>query len=291
MADYAYSRRHRHDDFSRSVSSSLDDSLDGLRPGCSGAFDVLHGIFAGTEENFLRDFGTGFIIIITMLMAIFLGASLVPPEIERRTIFTILSKPVERHEFLIGKFLGLCMTLLVNLFVLSVMFLISFALFKIRREGWADALASTNISPGLGFDLVNFSKALCLQFGQLTILSALSLLLSLVVSNITAIVFSFVVYFGGQMSSFWEHLSGQGGQGGDGHDHGEESGHVSRSMQGVINIVYFLLPRLDRFDVRERLVQELPIHFNYMWKAFGSGLVYSAVLLTIAYLVFSEREF
>ena len=48
----------------------------------------------------------GFIVIITMLMAIFLGVALVPPEIERRTIFTILSKPVDRLEFLIGKFLG-----------------------------------------------------------------------------------------------------------------------------------------------------------------------------------------
>ncbi|HVF10087.1 MAG TPA: ABC transporter permease, partial [Abditibacteriaceae bacterium] len=59
----------------------------------------------GEEEKFLRDFGTGFIVIITLLMAIFLGASLVPPEIERRTIFTILSKPVNRLEFIIGKFL------------------------------------------------------------------------------------------------------------------------------------------------------------------------------------------
>ncbi|HEY0075748.1 MAG TPA: ABC transporter permease, partial [Abditibacteriaceae bacterium] len=95
----------------------------------------------GEEQKFLRDFGLGFINILTILMAIFLGVALVPPEIERRTIFTILSKPVTRQEFLIGKFLGLCWTLFVNLALMGLMFLISYAIFKIRIEkGFAAAM-------------------------------------------------------------------------------------------------------------------------------------------------------
>ena len=242
----------------------------------------------GTEEQFIRDFGLGFIIIITMLMSIFLGASLVPPDIERRTIFTILSKPVTRGEFLIGKFLGLCLTMLVSLFLLSVMFLISYSIFKIRTYGWSEANTSIpNLRLSLGGDLVNLSKALLLQFGQISILASLSLLLSLVVSNITAIVFCFVIYFGGQMSSFWEHM-------GHGHDEGGGpggTGGVSGPIQGLVNVVSFVLPKLDRFDVRQRIISDLPIEFNYMWKAFGSGFVYVAVLLIFAYLVFSDREF
>ena len=46
-------------------------------------------------------------------------------------------------------------------------------------------------------------------------------------------------------------------------------------MQNLIKGVYFVLPRLDRFDVRSRLIGQLPVEFNYMWKAFGSGIVYS----------------
>lgn len=240
----------------------------------------------GEEQKFLRDFGIGFIIIMTLLMAIFLGVALVPPDIERRTIFTILSKPVDRLEFLIGKYLGLCLTLFVNLTLMAVLFLLSYALFKIRREGFGGAMAVVpGTHPGLMFDLANMAKAMILQFGQLSILAALALTMSLVVSNMTAIVFSFLAYFGGQMSSYWEHLAG-----GDGHD-AHESGHLSKPLQNVVNIVYFMLPRLDRFDVRERLVTDIPIAFNYTWKAMGSGLVYVAVLLTIAYLVFSDREF
>ncbi|HEX8552200.1 MAG TPA: ABC transporter permease [Abditibacteriaceae bacterium] len=240
----------------------------------------------GEEQKFLRDFGIGFIIIMTLLMAIFLGVALVPPDIERRTIFTILSKPVDRLEFLIGKYLGLCLTLFVNLALMSAMFLLSYALFKIRREGYAGAMDMSSGHTSLMFDLGNMLKALVLQYGQLMIMAALALTMSLVVSNITAIVFCFLIYFGGQMSSYWEHL---GGEGHDGDDHGGAG--LSKPVQNLVRIVYYALPRLDRFDVRERLVTDVPIGFNYMAKAMGNGLIYVAVLLCIAWLVFSDREF
>ena len=240
----------------------------------------------GEEEKFLRDFGMGFIIIITLLMAIFLGVALVPPEIERRTIFTILSKPVDRLEFLLGKFLGLALTLFVNLFFLSLMFLLSYTLFSLRQKQWnfGAAMASVDGNPGLYFDLANLARAMILQYGQLLIMSALALTLSLIVSNITAIVFCFIVYFGGQGASFLEHLGGE--HAGDKSERG-----LSGPVLGMVRTLNFALPRLDRFDVRERLVNDMPIAFNYIWKAFGSGLVYIAVLLTIAYLIFSDREF
>lgn len=259
--------------------------------GFAVALLVLSTVFqwmqAGEEEKFLRDFGIGFIIIMTMLMAIFLGVSLVPPEIERRTIFTILSKPVKREEFLIGKFMGLCLTLLINLAVMSLAFLVSYALLKIRRSGGLEpALSGMNgAEVGLMFTLVNIGKALALHYGQLVIMSAVAITLSLIVSGITAIVFCFLVYFGGQMSSYWEHL--------EQHASGEEGGGggISGPVQGLIKTVYFVLPRLDKFEVREKLVNDSPIFFNYMWKAFGSGLIYVAVLLLIAYLIWSDREF
>jgi ABC-type transport system involved in multi-copper enzyme maturation permease subunit len=214
----------------------------------------------------------------------------VPPDIERRTIFTILSKPVNRLEFLLGKFLGLCLTLAVNLALMSVMFILSYILFQLRKSGWnwgaAWAVDPSSGLPGLGFDVSNLSRALTLQFGQLTIMAALALTLSLVVSNITAIVFCFLAYFGGQTSSYWEHLGSEHG----GDEHGDRPG-LSGPVARLVQMVYYVLPRLDRFEVRERLVNDMAIGSNYMWKAFDSGLIYVAVLLTIAYLIFSDREF
>lgn len=244
----------------------------------------LVGLQPGEEERFLRDFGTGFIVTITLLMAIFLGAALVPPEIERRTIFTILSKPVTRLEFLIGKFLGLCLTLFVNLAILSAVYLSVYAFFKIRREGYAAAIVDVaNTHTSVWFDVSNLANAMWLHFGQLVVMAALALCLSLIVSSITAIVFCFITYFGGQMSSYWETMGA--------HDHEGEGAPMPKPVQGMMRVIYYLLPRLDRFDVRTQLVTDSPVAFNYVWKAFSSGLIYVAVLLTVAYLVFSDREF
>ena len=232
--------------------------------------------------------GTGFIIAMTILIAIFLGVTLVPPEVERRTIFTILSKPVNRLEFLLGKFYGLCLTLFVCLAWLSAVFLLVFVVFNLRQNPAAWTTGTSNAPEAtLGFQTVNLAKALLLHFGQLIVLSALSMMLSLIVTPITAITFCFLAFFGGQMSSYWGHL------GGEGHDaHGDDAAHgLSGPMQQLVKIVYYALPRMDHFDVRPQLVTDSAIAIPVMWKAWSGGLIYVSVLLTIAYLVFSDREF
>ena len=244
----------------------------------------------GEEQRFLQDMGTGFIIGMTILIAIFLGVTLVPPEIERRTIFTILSKPVNRLEFLLGKFYGLALTLFVCLAWLSVVFLIVFVVFGLKQNSaaWTTGTAN-NPEATLGFQTLNLGKALILHYGHLIVLSALSLMLSLIVTPITAITFCFLAFFGGQMSSYWGHL---GGEGHEGHEGEEEGAHgLSGPMQNLVKIVYYALPRMDHFDVRPQLVTDSAIAIPMMWKAWSGGLIYVSVLITIAYLVFSDREF
>ena len=241
-------------------------------------------VTAGEETRSFQDFGTGFIIAMTLLIAIFLGVSLVPPEIERRTIFTILAKPVNRMEFLLGKFFGLCFTLLMNLLILSAVFLTCYTIFSLRRYGMQGAFVASADRAGLGFDLTNISAALALHYGQLVVMAALALTMSLIVSHITAVVFCFIAYFGGQMSSYWQNLSKT-------HGATEGGAGLSRSMQQVLDIMYYALPRLDKFDVRNKLVTDSPVTMGYVWRAWDSGLIYVAVLLTVGYLVFSDREF
>ena len=69
------------------------------------------------------------------------------------------------------------------------------------------------------------------------------------------------------------------------------AGSVSAPIAAVIKTIYVFVPRLDRFDVRERLVNDMPVAFNYAWKAFGGGLIYVAAVLCVAYFIFSDREF
>jgi len=253
---------------------------------CSGSLTFVQ---LGEEQRFLQDFGTGFIIGMTVLISIFLGVTLVPPEIERRTIFTILSKPVNRLEFLVGKFLGLCLTLLFCLAVMGAVFLAVFVLFNLKQNGstaWTTGTASAPYAT-LGFQTMQLFKSLVLDYGQLVILGSLSLLLSLVVSPITAITFCFLAYFGGQMSSYWSTLgAGEAPKG-----HADTAHNLSGPMQGIVKVLYLALPRMDHFDARQNMVTDTLISFSQIWKAWSSGLVYVGVLLIIGYLVFSDREF
>lgn len=239
----------------------------------------------GEEQKFLRDYGIGFTVIITLIAAIFLGVAMTVPDIERRTIFTILSKPINRREYLFGKYLGLMMTLAINLLIMSVIFLLAYSYFVISKEGFATAWKADGLGVsynGLGFDLSNLAKALFLHFGVLAIMAAAAMALSQFLTGITAIIIAFVVYFLGQSASYWERLAGGSGESGPA---------LAPAVRVVVDSLYFFLPRLDRFDVRERLVNDVPVGINYMMKAGSMGLVYAAVLLIVAYFAFSDREF
>lgn len=244
----------------------------------------------GEEQRFLQDFGTGFIIAMTVLISIFLGVTLIPPEIDRRTIFTILSKPVNRLEYLIGKFLGLCLTLLFCMVVLGVVFIAIYVGFNIQKNGMHESFTVGTASAPyatLGFQTMQLFKALVLNYGQLVVLGSVSMLLSLIVTPITAITFSFLAYFGGQMSSYWSTL----GAGSDPHGHEDSARNLSGPMQNMVKFLYYALPRMDHFDVRQSMVTDNTISIAQVWKAWSSGLVYVGVLLIIGYLLFSEREF
>ena len=260
----------------------------------------------GSQQKFLRDYGLGFTVIMTLIAAVFLGVALITPEIERRTILTILSKPVTRVEFLIGKYLGLMLTLALNLAVMGGIFLLSYAFFVAHEDGkaaltgtnfitnlphWPEAFALANrvggdgvrVSPnGVGSDIVNLARALLLHMGTLSIIGAFAVMISQFLTGITAIIVSFVVYFMGQSAAYWARLSGGSGNG---------APVLSGPIRTVADGVYALLPHLDTFDVRERLVNDLPVGLNYMLKAGSSGVTYTAVMLAVAYFAFSEREF
>src|SRR2546423_11701817 len=93
----------------------------------------LGELSAGQEAKIIVDLGLSAILLFGVFISIFIGVGLVYKEIERRTLDAILSKPISRAEFLLGKYLGLCLTLLVNLFVMGVG--LSLAIIYVKR-GW-----------------------------------------------------------------------------------------------------------------------------------------------------------
>src|SRR5437016_3877823 len=99
---------------------------------------LLGELSAGQEAKIIVDLGLSAILLFGVFIAIFVGVGLVYKEIERRTLYAILAKPIGRGEFLLGKYLGLCLTLLVNVIVMGVG--LSLALIYVKR-GWNPLVA------------------------------------------------------------------------------------------------------------------------------------------------------
>ncbi|HEX8638001.1 MAG TPA: ABC transporter permease subunit, partial [Pyrinomonadaceae bacterium] len=80
----------------------------------------LGELTAGQEARTIVNLGLGAMLVFGAFISIFVGVSLVSKEIEKRTVFAIFSKPISRGEFIVGKYLGLCLTLLVNVLLMGV---------------------------------------------------------------------------------------------------------------------------------------------------------------------------
>jgi ABC-type transport system involved in multi-copper enzyme maturation permease subunit len=98
------------------------------------AMIVLFFAFASfspaTDMIITMSTGLGIISLAGVFISVILGINLIPGEIEKRTIYTILSKPVKRYEFLVGKFLGGLATVFVNIFLMGLLFVVGVAIFK-----------------------------------------------------------------------------------------------------------------------------------------------------------------
>jgi len=212
----------------------------------------------GMEEKVLQDLGLSIITLFSMLMAIFIGVGLIQPEVERRTVYALLAKPVRRHEFVLGKFLGAlvviagCVWLMGGVFVLAI-----FA----KQHVWQPALLS----------------AVAILPLAAAIMMAVVMLFSTFTSSLLSVLFGFVVWGIGFSQSTLEYL-------------GESTeNRFSRTMIGVINTV---LPDFGNFDWRLIIVEELNlITPDVMLKIIGYGLAYVAVVLALTIVVFNEKQF
>ena len=84
-----------------------------------GVSYLIGQLTAGQDIKIIKDFGLAAISIIGLLIAVFIGVGLVWKEVERRSIYSVLSKPIRRYEFLLGKYFGLALTLAVNVAVMG----------------------------------------------------------------------------------------------------------------------------------------------------------------------------
>src|SRR5678815_716556 len=171
----------------------------------------------GQERKVIVDLGLSAMLLFGVFIAIFVGVGLVYKEIERRTIYAVFSKPVGRGEFLVGKYLGLCLTLLVNVLVMAIG--VSLALLYVSR-GW-DPLIPT-IWP-----------AVLLIYIELMLLTAVALLFSSFSSPALSALLTFMVFIIGHFSADLKGLAGSMG---------------STSARWLFGALYYVLPNLANYS-------------------------------------------
>jgi len=238
------------------------------------------------QVKFIKDFGLAAIMIFASLIAIVGTAQLLPLELDNRTIYPILAKPVYRAEFLLGKFAGMAVLLFLTIVLMSGIFtgVLLYAEHYFKQAVVADPTVPMDATTQ---DLVsmlvrqihdvNLVKAVALTYFKVVIVCAISLLIStFATSVIFNVIASFMVYICGHLESTARH-AWVGGQ-------------QPAWTKFMLLIITFFVPDLNAFDVADAVINGQPLPMEYMMRTIGYGLFYATVVLVAAYVIFQEKE-
>jgi ABC-type transport system involved in multi-copper enzyme maturation permease subunit len=215
---------------------------------------------AGQEAKIIVDLGLSAMLLFGTFIAIFVGVGLVYKEIERRTVYAIFSKPVGRGEFLVGKYLGLCLTLFLNVAVMGLG--ITLALIYVHG-GW-NPLA------------LSIWPAVLLIFMELMILTAVALFFSSFSSPALSALLTFFIFIIGHFSADLRSFASSMG---------------TASARLLFGALYYLLPNLSNYSfITPAAYGQIPTAATLLG-AFAYAVLYSAVLLAGATLIFNRRNF
>ena len=179
-------------------------------------------------------------------------------EIEKRTVYSIFSKPIGRGEFIIGKYLGLCLTLLVNIIVMGAG--VSLALLYVGGGPLAGAIWG----------------AVLLIFFELTILTAVAIMFSSFSTPALSALLTFFVFLIGHFSASLRDLASTLG---------------SSSTKLIFDAIYYLLPNFSNFSFIANTANGETVPSRMLAGAIGYAVAFDVVVMAITVMIFSRRNF
>jgi ABC-type transport system involved in multi-copper enzyme maturation permease subunit len=221
-----------------------------------GASKFFGFLTAEEELKMIKDVSFSTIEFFGALMAIFGSLYAISTEIERKTIYTLLTKPISRSDFVLGKFFGMAMILLVN-FILISLFFIGLLIFK-HSPPEIDVL-----------------KTLVLIFVELIMISSITLSLGTFSSDAFNVICSFFLYIVGHLTSYGRELV-------------ERTENVI--LKGLGDMLYTILPNYENFNIRDKVVVGVSVNWAYVGNTVLYGVLYIAIALFIALYFFERRE-
>lgn len=237
-----------------------------------GSSLVFSSLSPFTEARVITDIGLACIEIFTLMTGIFAAVNLVLQEIENRTIYLLMTRPLHRWEYIVGRYLGVLVVLCFNIIMmLSVLML----LLKVSTNWTVDPrhLDSTirwMIDPMFIWSAITI-------FFKMIIIVAVALTASLVfTSSITAMAFSFLVWIIGHFSSELKIMAEK----------------VSAPVaKGMLYLLYYMVPNFQIFNLKDKLNIPEGMPLDVLSMVLSYGVVYAVIVLIIGTMVFSKKEF
>jgi Cu-processing system permease protein len=231
---------------------------------------LIGQLTAGQDMKTIKDLGLAALAIFGLLIAVFIGIGLVSKEVEKKSVFGLLSKPVSRTQFILGKYAGLVMTLAVNLGVMTIAYYAVLAYMNVTtpatvRAGWPMPALDPRLLIAVG-----------LIFAELMLVTALALLFSTFSSPLLATLLTLGLWVAGHFNADLRNF---------------ESVVDSAAAVGLARALYYVLPNLAPFDVKAEAVHGMPIALRHVVYTLAYAGVYISTLLTAAVAIFRRRDF
>jgi len=213
-------------------------------------------ISIGQDVKVVKDISLAAVSIFGVLIAIFVGTSLVYKEIDKRTIYTIICRPMARWEFIVGKYLGMALLLAI---VTAIMTLVTTA-YVLSLGGSVDT---------------TFFLAVLLIYWELLLITSLAVLMSSVTSPILGALIVFSAFVVGHATTILidlpEHFKGTW-------------------TEFVLACVYYVIPNLSNFNICSEAANGVEVAPAYVLWAMAYGSVYTVMLLVLASLAFEDKD-
>lgn len=217
---------------------------------------ALGWISVGQDVKIVKDISLASVSLFGVLIAIFVGTSLVYKEIDKRTLYTIVSQPLHRYEFVLGKYFGLMALLALTTAIMGV----SSALYIVLLGGEVDLV---------------FWTAIVLTYWKLLLVTAFAVLMSSLSSPILGAIIVFCLYVFGHATGVFHDLPPQ---------------FDGTHAKTILEAVYYIIPNLSNFDIRSEAANGVPVDPLYVLWVLGYGTAYTALMLILAGLAFQEKD-
>lgn len=235
-----------------------------------GASYLIGQLTAGQDIKIIKDLGLAATSIFGLFIAVFIGIGLVAKEVERKSAYSLLAKPIHRYQLVVGKYAGLTLTLVVNVAVMTASL---YAVLAYMRWGVDPAIEAAWDARALDPALL---EAVLLILLELMLVTAIALCFSTFSTPILSAAFTFGFTIAGHYSNDLRNFQDV-----------VQSPVAARLAQGV----YWLLPNLAQFDIKSQVVHGEHIPAAYVGYAVLYAALYISMLLMIAVVVFARRDF